>query len=99
LNIKSLEIIFPGTGAISKLNFCSVCCPLKRVVHGADSNCLRTESGGDMNGVEEIAFDNFESYNEQIAIKGREKCSLGQILTAGVHLLSWTIRRWYESSL
>jgi hypothetical protein len=69
LNVKMLEVIFPGTGAVTELNFCPECRPLRRM-DGADSDCLTTEKGGDISRVEEIAFDDFEGFVEKKAVKG-----------------------------
>lgn len=69
LNVKILEVFFPGTGAITEINFCPECRPLTRT-HGGDSNCLTTENGEDMTGLEQIAFDDFEDVNKDVAVKG-----------------------------
>jgi hypothetical protein len=53
LNVKILEIILPGTGAVSELNFCPECRPLESA---HDNDCLKTERAGHINGIEEIAF-------------------------------------------
>jgi hypothetical protein len=69
LNVKMLEIILPGTGAVTELNFCPECRPLKQM-HDNGNHCLRTERGGDINGVEEIAFDDFEGSDSLKALQG-----------------------------
>jgi hypothetical protein len=69
LNVKMLGIILPGTGAVTELNFCPQCRALKKM-HDNDNHCLRTGRDGGINGVEEIAFDDFEGSNSRQALKG-----------------------------
>jgi hypothetical protein len=72
LNVKELEVIFPGTGAVTELNFCPECRPLT-TTHG---NCLTTQRGGNINAWEEIAFDRFTGKNRE-AITGWKSARQG----------------------
>lgn len=82
LNVKILEVIFPGTGAITGINFCPECRPLKKN-NDHSSHCLTTEGGDAIEGIEEIAFDDFEDPDYKTAVHGWKHATVDKSETQG----------------
>ena len=68
-NVKKVEIIFPGSGAITEINFCPECMPQRK--HDDDHHCL-VAGKTIIKAEEQIAFDDFENSNKEPALKGWE---------------------------
>jgi hypothetical protein len=82
LNVKELEVIFPGTGAVTELNFCPACGPLSTASQRSVSTCLSTERA-EIGRLDEIAFDDFEGTNENDAVDGWENAHWERTEQAG----------------
>lgn len=89
LNVKTLEIIFPGTGAITEINFCPECIPTMADGIERQYTYLTTEGGSSIRQRKELAFDDFESVDSDEGLEGwtnahknqAEKTAYGQYLS------------------
>ena len=67
LNVKKVEVVFPGSGAITEINFCPECIPQAR--QDNEHHCLI--AGQEiMKAEKQIAFDDFENPDEHLALEG-----------------------------
>jgi hypothetical protein len=78
LNVKKVEVIFPGSAAITEINFCPECIP--QMQHDDDHHCL-VAGEKIIKSTVQIAFDDFENPNEDLALKAWEK---GRVDATGI---------------
>ena len=93
LNVKKVEVIFPGSGAITEINFCPECSP--QTSHDEEHHCL-VAGQQILKAEEQIAFDDFENPDEKLALQGWKK---GRVDNTEIHHYTTFLGRYGASGM